>query len=112
MRIKTKLPHEFGEGHTLALFGKPIIRLQPRMGHSVYIDCHIITATEIKHGFTFERIFLESLPLKMKYKMIYHARKLVAAHIQKKKGWKIKTKVRDYIQNNCWCGFNFHIDIK
>lgn len=113
MRIKTKLSHEIGDGHTLALFGKPHIKLQPRNGHTVYIDCHIIAATEVGIcEYSFERIFLEKLPDEMRYKMIAYARKLVELHIQKKKGWKIKTKVGDYIQCTNWCGFHFSIDSK
>lgn len=113
MKIKTNLPHEINGGYTLALFGKPRIKMQKAAGHLIYVDCQIIIAQREKFHYNFSRFngYLK-LSKSTLSSMIGYARKLAQSHIGQKK-WSLKNKTNfgeeTFIQNRAFCGFYFEI---
>lgn len=114
MKIKTNLPHEINGGYTLALFGKPRIKMQKAAGHLIYVDCHIITAVKKEHGFMFIRTYeMPKLSKSTLQSMLGYARKLAQSHITQKK-WCLKKTTRfgkvEFIRNKVFSGFYFEIE--
>lgn len=114
MKIKTSLPHEKNGGYTLALFGKPRIKVQKAAGHLIYVDCKIITAEREKVGSNFF-LFYGNLKLSKSTlsSMIGYARKLAQSHIGQRK-WYLKKTTKfgkvTFIQNRAFSGFIFEIE--
>lgn len=114
MKIKTNLPHEINGGYTLALFGKPRIKIQKAAGHLIYVDCQIIIAQREELDYNFSRFngYLK-LSKSTLSSMLGYARKLAQSHITQKK-WCLKKTTRfgkaEYIQNKAFSGFYFEIE--
>ncbi len=113
MKIRTNLPHEKGDGHTLVLFGEPRVEFGYLTGAdgSISVHCHLISVTEKSfQNYSFERLETQ-VSKSQEIRMRKYARSLAQKCL--KKGYKIiKSEVNGYQQNNIWSGFMFFIKRK